>query len=93
MRRREIQNFTLKLSDLKEYELAKQERLARTNGERSGGGGGAATATTAGVSGLAADIDPLKTPEVTMPALPKLGIGPKTKQEIRARIGFPPDLP
>lgn len=26
MRRREIQSFTLKLSDLKEYEVARQER-------------------------------------------------------------------
>ncbi|XP_065089182.1 uncharacterized protein LOC135710508 [Ochlerotatus camptorhynchus] len=92
MRRREIQNFSLKLSDLKEYELAKQERLARTSDERSGSGG-AATTTIAGGSGLAADVDPMKTPEVTMPSLPKLGLGPKTKQEIRARIGFPPDLP
>ncbi|XP_019544652.2 uncharacterized protein LOC109415217 [Aedes albopictus] len=85
MRRREIQSFTLKLSDLKEYDAAKQQRLAaRANKD----GSTAAGSTTVGPD----EVDPMKTPEVTMSTLPKLGGEPKTKQEIRARIGFPTDL-
>ncbi|KAL9696256.1 hypothetical protein quinque_015541 [Culex quinquefasciatus] len=89
MRRREIRNFTIKLSDLKEYEQAKQERLAakasedRSTGSDGAGGGG---------DDSAGDVDPLKSPKVTVTPLPKVG-GAKTKQEIRARIGYQLELP
>lgn len=66
MRRREIQSFTLKLSDLKEYETVRQERLD-TKAQQN-------RAESAGV-----------TPESPM-KLPKWG--PKSKQEIRERIGL-----
>ncbi|XP_055615914.1 uncharacterized protein LOC129762005 [Toxorhynchites rutilus septentrionalis] len=89
MRRREIQNFTLKLNDLKEYEVAKQERLARAS-EESGSGGGAGSDTT---SAATMNLDAMNTPEVSIIPLPKVMGGPKTKQEIRSRIGYPLELP
>lgn len=65
MRKREIQSFTLKLSDLKEYEVVRQERAAARNQAKQG---------TSGVT-------PCNPP-------PMVKIGPKTKQEVRERIGF-----
>uniref|UniRef100_A0A1Q3FU32 Anaphase-promoting complex subunit CDC26 n=1 Tax=Culex tarsalis TaxID=7177 RepID=A0A1Q3FU32_CULTA len=87
MRRREIRNFTIKLSDLKEYEQAKQERLAKASEDHSTGSGAGG-----GGDDSAGDADPLKSPEVTVTPLPKVG-GAKTKQEIRARIGYQLELP
>lgn len=65
MRKREIQSFSLKLSDLKEYEVVRQERAAARNQAKEG---------TSGVT-------PCNPP-------PLVKIGPKTKQEVRERIGF-----
>lgn len=67
MRRREIQSFTLKLSDLKEYETVRQERLDSKEQQNK--------AENTGV-----------TPERSPMKLPKWG--PKSKQEIRERIGL-----
>lgn len=64
MRRRELQSFTLKLSDLKEYEAVRQERESKLNK-------GDVTNTS---------ISPMKV------VLPKWG--PKSKQEVRERIGL-----
>jgi hypothetical protein len=70
MRRREIQNFTLKLSDLKEYEMAKEERLIKNNPDAN------------------TSKSEMKTPGISAAQLfPK--IGPKSKQDIRNRIGLP----
>lgn len=66
MRRREIQSFTLKLSDLKEYEAVRQERLeSKPNRNKDDSG---------------------MTPESPMKLVARWG--PKTKQEIRERIGL-----
>lgn len=65
MRRREIQSFTLKLSDLKEYEAVRQERLESKPRNKDDSG---------------------MTPESPMKLVPRWG--PKTKQEIRERIGL-----
>lgn len=62
MRRREIQSFTLKLSDLKEYDAIRQER---NKAEES--------------------MSPERSP-MRLPALTKWG--PKSKQEVRERIGL-----
>lgn len=62
MRRRELQSFTLKLSDLKEYEAIRQERDQNK----------ADTTNTT--------VSPMKV------VLPKWG--PKSKQEVRERIGL-----
>lgn len=62
MRRRELQSFTLKLSDIKEYEAVRQERESNK-----------ADITNASPS-------PMKV------ILPKWG--PKSKQEVRERIGL-----
>lgn len=61
MRRREIQSFPLKLSDLKEYEPVRLERRNQDN---------------------AAMITPVTGPP------PLVKIGPKSKQEVRERLGF-----
>lgn len=65
MRKRELQSFQLKLSDLKEYEAARQELLDSRNQQDN--------------SGLATPI--------TGPA-PIVKVGPKTKQDVRERLGF-----
>lgn len=66
MRRREIQSFTLKLSDLKEYEAVSQERKESNKSHK-------------------ADCT-IMTPDSPMKLVPRWG--PKTKQEIRERIGM-----
>lgn len=85
MRKREIQSFTLKLSDLHDYEVLRLEKktakmLERNaeieansfpSGSNSSVGGG-----TSGVGGG----QPAKPPLVKY--------GPKSKQEIRGRLGF-----
>ena len=71
MRRREIQNFNLKLSDLKEYESAKQERIAKNNPDAN------------------TSKSEMKTPGITISAQLFPKIGPKSKQDIRNRIGLP----
>lgn len=68
MRRREIQSFTLKLSDLKEYDTVRQERLESIKSQQN---------KTDNASML------LDSP---MKLVPKWG--PKSKQEIRERIGL-----
>lgn len=68
MRRREIQSFTLKLSDLKEYDAVRQERLENTKSHQN-----------------KADNSNM-TPDSPMKLVPRWG--PKTKQEIRERIGM-----
>lgn len=65
MRRRELQSFTLKLSDLKEYEAVRQERESKLQQKTD------TTNTT---------VSPMKV------CLPKWG--PKSKQEVRERIGL-----
>lgn len=62
MRRREIQSFTLKLSDLKEFEAIRQERQESRSHVND------------------------MTPESPMKTVAKWG--PKSKQEIRERIGL-----
>lgn len=64
MRRREMQSFTLKLSDLKEYEAAQKERLEIKTANKN--------VTTA--------------PSTSPFKLAKFG--PKSKQEVRDRIGM-----
>lgn len=66
MRRREIQSFALKLSDLKEYEAVRQERLERKSSQNKD--------------------DSTMTPESPMKVIARWG--PKSKQEIRERIGL-----
>lgn len=68
MRRREIQSFTLKLSDLKEYEAVRQERME----------------TKPKSNKLESSIDSERVPVKLN--LPKWG--PKSKQEVRERIGL-----
>uniref|UniRef100_A0A336K145 CSON014442 protein n=1 Tax=Culicoides sonorensis TaxID=179676 RepID=A0A336K145_CULSO len=68
MRKRDIQSFTLKLNDLKEYEQVKAQN-AKTAEKTSGNSGNNANST--------------KSPIFLFTALPK------TKQEIRERIGMP----
>lgn len=65
MRKRELQSFTLKLSDLKEYDTIKQEKQAQRAKERGEEGSSAST---------------------SQPPIAK--VGPKSKQEIRERIGL-----
>lgn len=62
MRRRDIQSFTLKLSDLKEYEQVRQDRSDKKSQEKP-----------------PTDGSPIFSPQK---------YGPKTKQEIRERIGL-----
>lgn len=64
MRKREIQSFSLKLIDLKEYEMVRQDRNDANN-----------------------QVKELETPTTTAPP-PIIKIGPKTKQEIRERLGL-----
>lgn len=64
MRKREIQSFSLKLSDLKEYETLRQERNDTKTVDKN-----------------------VETPITTVPP-PIVKVGPKTKQEIRERLGF-----
>lgn len=64
MRKRDIQSFSLKLNDLKEYEQIKAQNSK--NNDKSGGGD-----NTQKTSGFL------------------FSTGPKTKQEIRDRIGMP----
>lgn len=68
MRRREIQSFTLKLSDLKEYEAVRQERLE------------AKAQQNKAEESMSPERSPMKI------YLPKWG--PKSKQEVRERIGL-----
>lgn len=63
MRRREIQSFSLKLSDLKEYEKAREERAELNKSTKSNSG---------------SPNSPIKL----------VKYGPKSKQEIRDRIGM-----
>lgn len=67
MRRREIQSFTLRLSDLKEYEAARQDRLESKSQPNK-------TDNTS------------MTPDSPMKLVSRWG--PKSKQEIRERIGM-----
>lgn len=67
MRKREIQSFSLKLNDLKEYEAVRQER----NKQREK------------ADGLASGTEP-----VSAQTQPISKFGPKSKQEIRERIGL-----
>lgn len=69
MRKREIQSFTLKLNDLKEYEAVRQERLTNKMREK--------------IDGIASGTDPL-----SAQIQPISKFGPKSKQEIRERIGL-----
>lgn len=62
MRRREIQCFTLKLSDLKEYETVRQERVEKK-------------------------AQQTKSDNTNSPAK-LVKYGPKSKQEVRERIGL-----
>lgn len=66
MRRREMQSFTLKLSDLKEYETARAERLESKSANASKS------------NAPASPSSPLKL----------VKYGPKSKQEVRDRIGM-----
>lgn len=66
MRRRELQSFTLKLSDLKEYEAVRQERESKLQQSKA--------------NDTNTSISPMKV------VLPKWG--PKSKQEVRERIGL-----
>lgn len=68
MRRREIQSFTLKLSDLKEYDAVRQERSDNIKSNQN------KTDNTN------------MTPDSPMKLVPSWR--PKTKQEIRDRIGM-----
>lgn len=68
MRRREIQSFTLRLSDLKEYEVARQERSMENKSQQN---------KTDNVN---------MTPDSPMKLASRWG--PKSKQEIRERIGI-----
>lgn len=67
MRRREIQSFTLRLSDLKEYEAARQERSESKSQQNK-------------------TDNSNMTPDSPMKLVPRWG--PKSKQEIRERIGM-----
>lgn len=69
MRRREIQSFTLKLSDLKEYETIRQERIESKNPQPN-------------------KTDGDSSPERSPMKIPLLKWGPKSKQEVRERIGL-----
>lgn len=66
MRRREIQSFTLKLSDLKEYENVRQERESKVQQNKD------------------------ESTSTATPGQPKplAKFGPKSKQEVRERIGL-----
>lgn len=68
MRRREIQSFTLKLSDIKEYEAVRHERSQSIKSQQN------------------KDDNAVMTPDSPMKLAPRWG--PKTKQEIRERIGL-----
>lgn len=66
MRRREIQSFTLKLNDLKEYDDAvRQERLENRANQNK-------------IENSSITDSPMKLPRW----------GPKSKQEVRERIGL-----
>lgn len=65
MRKREFQSFTLKLSDLHEYEVVREERLKKI--------------TDTGAKSNDSSSSFLQT---------AVKYGPKTKQEIRARLGI-----
>lgn len=65
MRKREIQSFSLKLSDLKEYELVRQERYNARNPNKDSEGTSSEDTSTIIVK-----------------------VGPKSRQEIRERIGL-----
>lgn len=72
MRKREIQSFTLKLTDLKEYESIRQERItARINLAMQNMMG--ETSTTTATS-------------TTQQPSPTVKYGPKTKEELRQRV-------
>lgn len=83
MRKREIQSFTLKLADLSDFELLRVEKktaklMAERNAEiqasmLAAGGG---SSGGAGGSGLSLGKPPL------------VKYGPKSKQEIRGRLGY-----
>lgn len=84
MRRRDIQSFGLKLNDMKEYEAVRLERLAaRAQAE---------AAAAAGRSDLMATdtetpIGQTKVGGQQQPP-PLVKYGPKSKQEIRERLGL-----
>lgn len=67
MRRREIQSFTLKLNDLKEYDAIRQERMENRMQQNK----------TENAS---------MTPDSPMKFVSRWG--PKSKQEVRERIGM-----
>lgn len=64
MRRREMQTFALKLSDLKEYDAARQERMDKQPSNKT------------------------NTPASPGSPLKLVKYGPKSKQEVRDRIGM-----
>lgn len=68
MRRREIQSFTLKLSDLKEYEAVRQERSE--------------------IKAQQIKNEPESSPERSPMKIYLPKWGPKSKQEVRERIGL-----
>lgn len=68
MRKREIQSFSLKLGDLKEYEIIREERAnAKKQLNESNAGETSKEQSTAAL----------------------FKIGPKSKQEIKERLGMP----
>lgn len=73
MRKREIQSFTLKLSDLHDYEVLRLEKKAQKLTERNAE---IEAIMASGSSGTGAAKPPL------------VKYGPKSKQEIRGRLGF-----
>lgn len=75
MRKRDIQSFTLKLNDIKEYEAMRMERAMVR-----------AMDTAAVHQRMATDETPVSGPKVPPPLVK---FGPKSKQEIRERLGFP----
>lgn len=68
MRKREIQSFTLKLGDLKEYEIIREERA---NAKKQLNESNAAETSK------------------DQSNAPLFKTGPKTKQEIKERLGMP----
>lgn len=67
MRKREIQSFTLKLGDLKEYEIIREERA---NAKKQLNESNSAETSSKD------------------PSAPLFKTGPKTKQEIKERLGM-----
>lgn len=83
MRKRDIQSFTLKLSDMKEYEEMRVERAMKRAGEdpKANEGQNIVICETVVPSGYAgAGADSLKVPLVK--------IGPRRRAEVRGRLGL-----